>query len=77
MKLKVNLFKALDKWKQNLRKCNSGLAFHVAKLKVTLGKASALSDKLTNKKDNKTRPLQGFRYEISAEQHFIYTQFIL
>ena len=51
----------VEVWKKRFRKDNSGLAFHVAKLKVTLGGASAHSDKLNNKKDNKTRSLDGFR----------------
>ena len=51
----------MEDWKKRFRKDHSGLAFHVAKLKVTLGGASAYSDKLNNKKDSKTRSLHGFR----------------
>ena len=51
----------MEQWKNRFRKDNSGLAFHLAKLKVKLGEASAMSDKLKNKKDNKTRPLDGFK----------------
>lgn len=48
----------MEAWK---RKFRNDLAFHLAKLKVTLGEAVATSDTLKNKKDNKTRPLDGFR----------------
>ena len=54
----------MEVWKKRFRRKkgedNSGLAFHEAKLKVTLGGVSATSDKLLNNKDKKTRPLDGF-----------------
>ena len=65
----------MEAWK---RKFRNDLAFHLAKLKVTLGDAFETSDMLQNRKDKKTRPLDGFRFEVlMVVEILVYTYLII
>ena len=65
----------MENWKKKFR---NGNAFRLTKLKVTLGEAFATSDLLNNKKDKKTRPLDGFRFEVlMVVEILVYTYLII